>query len=202
MPGLWHIYGGSGVASSKRLLIGGILSAALLSLAACSASATAAPSSGSNAGAGSSFALPSGLDLGGGTTTVNASTILTADVAAAIIGGTPTLQPGSMNLGPISLASYATDSGDNVTVWVEAVPGGIEQAAIQAAIQQEGTSGDMQAISGLGDAAGKVVSDHDATVAFAKNGTIVVVSASVAAQAGTDLEPKVEAVAQQIAAKL
>jgi hypothetical protein len=195
------------VASSKRLLIGGILSAALLSLAACNASATAAPSSGSNGGAASSFAfpsfaLPSGLDLGGGTTTINASTILTADVAAAIIGGTPTLQPGSMNLGPISLASYATDSGDNVTVWVEAVPGGIEQAAIQAAIQQEGTSGDMQAISGLGDAAGKVVSDHDATVAFAKNGTIVVVSASVAAVAGTDLEPKVEAVAQQIAAKL
>ena len=195
------------MASSKRLLIGGILSAALLSLAACNASATAAPSSGSNGGAASSFAfpsfaLPSGLDLGGGTTTINASTILTADVAAAIIGGTPTLQPGSMNLGPISLASYATDSGDNVTVWVEAVPGGIEQAAIQAAIQQEGTSGDMQAISGLGDAAGKVVSDHDATVAFAKSNTIVVVSASVAAMAGTDLEPKVEAVAQQIAAKL
>jgi len=195
------------VASSNRLLIGGILSAALLSLAACNASATAAPSSGSNGGAASSFAfpsfaLPSGLDLGGGTTTINASTILTADVAAAIIGGTPTLQPGSMNLGPISLASYATDSGDNVTVWVEAVPGGIEQAAIQAAIQQEGTSGDMQAISGLGDAAGKVVSDHDATVAFAKSNTIVVVSASVAAMAGTDLEPKVEAVAQQIAAKL
>jgi hypothetical protein len=191
------------VASSKRLLVGGILSAALLSLAACSASATAAPSSGSNGGAAfPSFAPPSGLDLGGGTTTINASTILTADVAAAIIGGTPTLQPGSMNLGPISLASYATDSGDNVTVWVEAVPGGIEQAAIQAAIQQEGTSGDMQAISGLGDAAGKVVSDHDATVAFAKSNTIVVVSASVAAMAGTDLEPKVEAVAQQIAAKL
>jgi hypothetical protein len=191
------------VASSKRLLVGGVLSAALLSLAACSASATAAPSSGSNGGAAfPSFALPSGLDLGGGTTTINASTILTADVAAAIIGGTPTLQPGSMNLGPISLASYATDSGDNVTVWVEAVPGGIEQAAIQAAIQQEGTSGDMQAISGLGDAAGKVVSDHDATVAFAKSNTIVVVSASVAAMAGTDLEPKVEAVAQQIAAKL
>ena len=195
------------MASSKRLLVGGILSAALLSLAACNASATAAPSSGSNGGAASSFAfpsfaLPSGLDLGGGTTTINASTILTADVAAAIIGGTPTLQPGSMNLGPISLASYATDSGDNVTVWVEAVPGGIEQAAIQAAIQQEGTSGDMQAISGLGDAAGKVVSDHDATVAFAKSNTIVVVSASVAAMAGTDLEPKVEAVAQQIAAKL
>jgi hypothetical protein len=195
------------VASSKRLLIGGIVSAVLLSLAACSASPTAAPSSGSGSGAGSSFAfpsfaLPSGLGLGGGTTTVNASTILTADVAAAIIGGTPTLQPGSMNLGPISLASYTTDSGDSVTVWVEAVPGGIEQAAIQAAIQQEGTSGQMQAISGLGDAAGKVVSDHDATVAFAKSNTIVVVSASVAAMAGTDLEPKVEAVAQQVAAKL
>ena len=51
-------------------------------------------------------------------------------------------------------------------------------------------------------AAGKVVGDHEATVAFGKNGTIVVVSATVDAAAGTDLEPKVEAVAQQIAGQL
>jgi hypothetical protein len=202
------------VASPRRLLAAGILSAALLSVAACGSSATAAPGSSPAAGGGGGGALPSGLGglggllpsglLGGsgGTSAVNASTILTADVAASIIGGTPTLQPGSMNLGPISLASYGTDSGDDVTVYVETIGTGLEAAAIQAAIQAEGTNGDMTPISGLGDAAGKVVGDHEATVAFGKNGTIVVVSATVAAQAGTDLEPKVEAVAQQIAGQL
>jgi hypothetical protein len=134
---------------------------------------------------------------------VNASTVLTADLAASIIGGSPTLQPGSMNLGPVSLAAYGTDSGDSVAVYVETIGTGLEAAAIQAAIQsQDGSAGDMTPISGLGDAAGKVVGDHEATVAFGKNGTIVVVSATVDAQAGTDLEPKVEAVAQQIASQL
>jgi hypothetical protein len=201
------------VASPKRLLAAGVLSAALLTLAACSSSATAAPPSSTApaGGAGSSSApglgglgglLPSGLLGGSGTASVNASTILTAAVAASILGGTPTLQPGSMNLGPISLATYGTDSGDDVTVYVETLGAGLEAAAIQAAIQAEGTNGDMTPISGLGDAAGKVVDDHSATVAFGKNGTIVVVEASVAAQAGTDLEPKVEAIAQQVASQL
>ncbi len=202
--------------STKRLISGGLLAAALLVVAACGSSATPAPSSGSGAGAGasgggggggggaaSSFAFPSGLfGGGGGTAAVNASTILTADIAAQIIGGTPTLQPGSMNLGPISVASYGTDSGDDVTVYVETVGSGVEAQAIQAAIAAEGTNGDMTPISGLGDAAGKVVDDHSATVAFGKNGTIVVVEAQVAAQAGSDLEPKVEAVAQQVAGQL
>jgi hypothetical protein len=201
------------MASPKRLLAAGVLSAALLSLAACSSPATAAPASSTapGGGAGSSSApglgglgglLPSGLIGGSGTASVNASTILTAAVAASILGGTPTLQPGSMNLGPISLATYATDSGDDVTVYVETIGSGLESAAIQAAIQAEGTNGDMTPISGLGDAAGKVVGDHNATVAFGKNGTIVVVEASVASQAGTDLEPKVEAIAQQVASQL
>lgn len=200
------------MASPKRFLLGGLLVAALLTISACSSSATTAPGSTAAAGgAGSSSApglgalgglLPSGLIGGSGSASIDASTILTADIAAQIIGGSPTLQPGSMNLGPISVATYGTDSGDDVTVYVETLGTSLESAAIQAAIQAEGTNGDMTPISGLGDAAGKVVGDHDATVAFGKNGTIVVVEASVAAQAGTDLEPKVEALAQQIAGQL
>lgn len=198
--------------SPKRYLLGAALAVAVITVSACSSSATAAP--GASTAAGGGGALPSGLGNlggllpsgllggGGGSSAVNASTILTADLAASIIGGNPTLQPGSMDLGPVSLAAYGTDSGDNVAVYVETIGTGLEAAAIQAAIQQEGTSGDMTPVSGLGDAAGKVVGDHEATVAFGKNGTIVVVSATVAAQAGTDLEPKVEAVAQQIAGQL
>jgi hypothetical protein len=201
------------MASPKRVLIGAILSAAVLALAACSGSATPAPAAGSSAAPGGgasstlpsfafpSFALPSGLG-GGGTGTFDASTVLTADVAASIIGGTPTLLPGSLNVGPMSLLSYGTASGDNVTVLVEAIPGGVGPAAIQAAIQQAGATGDLQPIRGLGDMAGATVTEQEATVAFAKNNTIVVISATVAAMAGTDLEPKVEVVAQQIAGKL
>ena len=204
------------MASPKRFVLGGVLAAAILTLAACSSSATTAPGAtvapgggGSNPGSsttdglgGLGGLLPSGLLGGSGSASIDASTILTADVAAQILGGTPTLQPGSMNLGPISLATYGTDSGDDVTVYVETIGTGLEAAAIQAAIQSEGTNGDMTPISGLGDAAGKVVDDHSATVAFGKNGTIVVVEAQVASQAGTDLEPKVEALAQQIAGRL
>ena len=202
------------MASPKRLVLGGLLAAAILTVSACSSPATTAPGASAapgGGGAGASSApglgglgglLPSGLLGGSGSASVDASTILTADIAAAIIGGTPTLQPGSMNLGPISLATYATDSGDDVTVYVETIGTGLESAAIQAAIQAEGTNGDMTPISGLGDAAGKVVDDHSATVAFGKSGTIVVVEAQVASKAGTDLEPQVEALAQQIAGKL
>ena len=196
--------------SSKRRL-GGILVAAAFVVAACSSSATTAPGAStapgsSTAGDGGgglfgSFSLPSGL-LGGGSAAVNASTILTAAVAAQIIGGNPTLQPGSINVGPVSMTSYASDSGDDVTVYVETVGSGLEATMIQAAIQSAGTSGDMTPISGLGDAAGKVVDANSATVAFGKNGTIVVVAANVAAQSGADLEPKVEAVAQQVAGQL
>ncbi len=197
------------MASPKQFLAGGVLAAALV-VAGCSSSATTAPGTssapGSSTGGGGglnfgSFSLPSGL-FGGGNAAVNASTILTAQIAAQILGGTPTLQPGSMNIGPVSMASYATDSGDDVTVYVETIGTGLEAAAIQAAIQAEGTDGAMTPISGLGDAAGKVVDANSATVAFGKNGTIVVVSANVSSQAGTDLEPKVEAVAQQIAGQL
>ena len=128
--------------ASKRLLAGGILAAAVLVVSACSSSATTAPGSssapGSSTGGGGgglfgSFALPSGLFGGGGNAAVNASTILTAAVAAQIIGGNPTIQPGSVNIGPVSMTSYATDSGDDVTVYVETVGSGLESTMIQAA---------------------------------------------------------------------
>jgi hypothetical protein len=145
--------------------------------------------------------LPSGLG-GGGTGTFDASTVLTADVAASMSGGTPTPPARQPQRRADEPAVLRNGSGDNVTVLVEAIPGGVGPAAIQAAIQQAGATGDLQPIRGLGDMAGATVTEQEATVAFAKNNTIVVISATVAAMAGTDLEPKVEAVAQQIAGKL
>jgi hypothetical protein len=140
--------------------------------------------------------------LGGGGGAPAAASLLTADAAAAIIGGTPTLQPGSITLGPMSIMSYGTDSGDSVTILLEAVPAGVQASALQAAMAMQGTTGSMQPVSGIGDAAGKVVTDHEATLAFTKGSTLVVLSTSVSSAAGTDLEPKLESLAQQITGKL
>jgi hypothetical protein len=192
---------------SRRLLLGGILPAALLAIAGCSSSATAAPAGSTGPAAGSgvptfsipSFSLPSGLGAGTG---LDASTVLTPDVAASIIGGTATVAPGSITTGPLSILSYTNASGDEVTMLVETLPGGVQQAILQAALAQAGAAGDLQPVSGLGDTGGKIVGANDATVAFAKNNTIVVLTATSSASAGTDLDTKLEALAQTVLGKL
>jgi len=200
---------------SRRLLLGGILPTAVLVFAGCSSSATAAPTATPAAtpapGAASnnplpsfvlpSFALPSGL---GGAGSVDPTTLLTADAASSILGGTATLLPGGITTGPVSTISYATASGDNVSLLVESFPGGIAasvmQASLQAAFTAKGSTS-MEPISGLGDVAGKSVSDHEATVAFIKNGTLMLMTATSATQAGSDMEPKLESLAQQLVGK-
>ncbi|MGH3073623.1 MAG: hypothetical protein ACRDQC_01775 [Gaiellales bacterium] len=134
----------------------------------------------------------------------DASVLVTADMAASVIGGSPTKFdiPGLPGGAGVSIASYLTTSGDNLTVYIQAIPGAVTAAELQAAMALEGTNGDMTAVSGIGDAAGKVVKDHDATLAFVKGNTIVVIGASAAAQAGTDLETKLETLANQIAGSL
>ena len=201
---------------SRRLLLGGILPAALLVLAGCSGSATAAPTAAPGSGAAASgapaasnglpsipaFNLPSGLGGLGAGTGLDASTVLTVDVAGTVIGGTPTLVPGSMNTGPLSIVSYTNAAGDDVTMLVETLPGGVQQAILQAALAQAGAAGDLQAVPGLGDFGGKGVGTNDATVAFAKNNTIVVITATSGTTAGADLESKLEAIAQGVLGKL
>ena len=194
---------------SRRLLLGGILPAALLAIAGCSSSATAAPTAGASTGPAASsgvptlsipsFSLPSGLGAGTG---LDASTVLTPDVAASIIGGTATVAPGSITTGPLSILSYTNASGDEVTMLVETLAGGVQQTILQAALAQAGAAGDLQPVSGLGDTGGKIVGDHDATLAFAKNNTIVVITATSSASAGTDLDTKLEALAQTVLGKL
>ncbi len=196
---------------SRRLLLGGILPAAVLVLAACGSSATAAPTStpattpapgaASNNPLPSSLLglLPSGL-LGG--SSVDPKTFLTADVASSIIGGTATLTPGSVNTGPLGIVSYTNANGDDVSIFIETLPGAFTQSVMQAALAQAGAAGDLTPITGLGDTAGKNVGDHNATIGFAKGSTLVILEATSDASAGTDLDAKLESLAQQIAGKL
>jgi hypothetical protein len=150
--------------------------------------------------------LPSGVTVPGASSlggAPDAGSIVTANMAASVIGGSPqkVAMPG-VGGGVASIVAYTTSEGGSMTVLVEKVPGGVAAAAMQAAIQMAGAKGDLQTVGGIGDAAGKVVDANEATLAFAKSGYIVVLGAESGSTAGTDLEPKLEALAQQIIGKL
>ena len=70
------------------------------------------------------------------------------------------------------------------------------------AMAGSGGTSEFQAASGLGDAAGEAVNDHDATVALAKGDAILALHAQASGQVGSDLEPKLEALARQVLPKL
>jgi hypothetical protein len=138
----------------------------------------------------------------GSTGSVDAGTIVTTEMAATIIGGTITKTNGPGVGTAMSIVVYSNATGDTVTALIEQVPAGVGGTMLQAAIQAAGAQGALETISGLGDAAGKAVTANEATVAFVKGVNLVVIAASTSAMAGTDLEPKVEALAQQVAGRL
>jgi hypothetical protein len=199
------------VISRPRLAAGGILAAILVSIAACGGAAattapagvpTAAPTSAaSSQAAATQIVLPT-FPGSGGTGSVDAGTIVTTEMAATIISGTLTRTNGPGVGTAMSIVVYSNATGDSVTALIEQVPSGLGGTMLQAAIQAAGAQGTLETISGLGDAAGKAVTANEATVAFVKGANLVVISGSVSAMAGTNLEPKVEAIAQQVAGKL
>ena len=135
---------------------------------------------------------------------IDAATLVTADMAASIIGGSPTAVPipgGAIPGGVASIVGYTTDAGDTVTVFVEQVPG-LSATSLQAAMAMAGQQGDLQTIGGLGDFAGKQVDANEATYAFVKGEALVVIDAQSGSLSGSDLDPKVLAVAQQVAGGL
>ncbi len=203
---------------AHRTTLAGFIAISALVAAACGSSATAAPTTAANGGGasaapgGGTGAAASGLDglgqgalssLLGGLGALNGgkdpATLLTSDAAAAILGAPVTAVPGAAT--PIS-ASYQTAAGDNVSIFIEALPGGISQAALQGAMAQANANGELTPINGLGDVAGQQTSDSSATVGFAKGGTVVIITADSTTLKGSDLEPKLESLAQQIAGQL
>jgi hypothetical protein len=198
------------VTSRPAVTVFGLAIAAALAVAACSSGATSAPSAatGSPSAAAASItpsiSIPSALAsaLASAGTAPDAATLVTADMAASVIGGSPTKVTPPMSIPNVSLASYGTSGGDSVTVFVEAIPGGLASAQLQAAMAMAGSQGSLTPVSGIGDAAGKVVDANEATVAFVKGSNVVVISAQSGSASGSDLEPKVEALAQQVAGKM
>jgi len=197
------------VTTRPRLGAAGFLSAILVSIAACGGgTATTAPAGGPTAAPTSAASTQAAATLPplpgatGGNGAVDPSTIVTMDMASSIIGGTLTKTLGNLGAAGMSTVVYSNASGESVSVIIEVVPGGFSSAALQAAMQYAGSQGSLVPITGLGDAAGKEVTANEASVAFAKGSNLVLISASSSTTAGTDLEPKVESVAQQVAGKL
>jgi len=197
------------VTARPRLILVGIVTAILFTAAACGSSATSAPPSSSGPGessgaTGSVGSLPSAISsaLGSLGAAPDASSLVSADMAASVIGGTATPVTLPITFPNFSAASFNNESGDELTIFVESIPGGLANAQLQAAIAVAGAQGSLQPVGGIGDAAGKVVDTNEATVAFVKGTTLVVLNAKSDTKAGSDLEPKVESLAQQVVGKL
>ena len=200
----------------SRLAVAGLSAMMLASVAACgSSTSTGSPVTASSAAESSaveSAAAPSqpsesaptegASDSVPGGPAPDATTLLTAEMAGSIIGGSPQKVSAPISIPNMSIVSYSNADGDTVDVFIEVVPGGVANIEMQAAIAMAGAQGDLQPVTGVGDAAGKVVGDGDATVAFVKGTNLVVVEATSGTMSGSDLEPKVEDIARQIASKL
>jgi hypothetical protein len=191
------------VSARLNLAAVGLAAAIVVLVAACGSSATSAPPD-SSAPSGSVGALPSSVAsaLGSLGTAPDVASLVSADMAASVIGGTPTKVTAPISIPNISVVAYDNENGDELTVFVETIPGGLANVQLQAAIAIAGAQGDLQSVSGIGDAAGKVVDTNEATVAFVKGTNLVVLQAQSDTMTGSDLEPKVEALARQVAGRM
>ena len=92
---------------------------------------------------------------------------------------------------------------------VEPFPGGLGQAALQAAIAgalsaggSDSNGGTTSAVSGLGSAAIKEIDANSATYAFAKDNYLVVINITSSTNSGAAMDSQVLAAAQSAAGKL
>jgi hypothetical protein len=165
------------------------------------------------AGASPSMAVPSapGSAAGGGQGgALDAGSILTAKMAASVIGDSPVEGGGvGFNLtGPpvpgLTSVVYVTSSGNVISIIIARNPGVSSLAALQAAMNRQGGNGQLQLVSGIGDIAAKVVGGQTggAGLVFVKGDNFVELVAAAANLTASQLESKLEAVARQIVGKL
>ncbi len=171
---------------------------------ASSAEETGAQETGAQETAAEETETPTGSAVPqGGGNVPDPAALVSADMAASVIGGSPQQVqiPGLGNV-PAKVVAYSTDSGDTLTVFIEQVPGAFQASALQAAIAMAGVQGNVVPVSGVGDAAGKVVEENNAVIAFVKGDVMVVIGAQSGASSGAQLDPKVEGLAKQVSDKL
>jgi hypothetical protein len=198
----------------KPLILGAISISAVAALAGCGSASTGSSASPTPSGG---FSIPSipglptlpGSGSGGGSS-ASAGTLLTvADVQT--ISGDPNVAAVGGTCSSITCvyADTTTTSGSGGVIVVEPFPGGLGQAALQAAVEGALSSGGVNSsggtvtpVSGLGSAAIKEIDANSATYAFSKDNYLVVINITSGTNTGADMDSQVQAAAETAAGQL
>jgi hypothetical protein len=190
------------------LILGAISAGAVAAIAGCGGASGATPTPTASSGG---FTIPSIPGLGGGTSgNASASTLINV-TAVQTISGDPNVAAvsGGCSATICAFADTTGSGGGGGLVFVQPFPGGLGQAALQAALTAALASGgstssgtSVTAVSGLGSAAIKSIDANSATYAFSKDNYFVVISVSSTTNSGAAMDSQVAAAAQTAAGKV
>jgi hypothetical protein len=195
--------------SAKPVILGAISIAALAALAGCggSAGATPTPSTGLTIPGIPGLTTPGSGSSG---SSVAANTLLSASDVQTI-SGDPNVAAvsGTCSSTTCVYADTSSTGGGGGVIVVEPIPGGLSQAALQAALAgalsaggSDSSGGTVTAVSGLGSSAIKEIDANSATYAFSKDNYFVVINVTSTTDTGAAMDSQVQAAAQSAAGKL
>jgi hypothetical protein len=193
--------------TGKSLLVGALSIGAIIGIAGCGATGNATTPTPTSSGG----LLPNIPGLSGGSTgsAPAANTLLTAADVQSISGDAGVTALTSACSATTCIYSDTTGSGGGGgVIFVEPFPGGVGQAALQAAIatalsgQASSNGGSAVAVSGLGSGAIKEIETNSVTYAFVKDNYLVVLNVSSGTRTGADMDSQVGAAAQTVAGSL
>lgn len=193
---------------TTSLLVGAVSIGAMVGMSGCGGSSSSTTPTPTASGGFSIAAIPG---IGGGSTgsTAAAGTLLTtSDVQN--ISGDPAVAPlsGACSSTTCIYTDTTGSGGGGGVIVIEAIPGALGQAALQAAMASAlsgsaASSGDSAvAVSGLGSGAVKEIDANSATYAFVEDNDLVVVDVSSGTRTGATMDSQVEAIAQNIAGSI
>ncbi len=190
--------------TSKPLLMGALSIGAIIAIAGCGGASNASTPTPSTGG----LTLPNIPGLSGGSTgsAPAANTLLTAADVQSITGdASVTALTGGCSATTCIYSDTTGSGGGGGVIFVEPFPGGVGQAALQAAIatalsgQANSNGGSAVSVSGLGTGAIKEIEANSVTYAFVKDNYLVVLSVSSGTKSGAEMDSQVGAAAQTVA---
>jgi hypothetical protein len=194
---------------TNSLLVGALSIGAIIGMAGCGGSSSSTTPTPSSSSGGISIPGIGNIGSGSSGSTAAAGTLLTASDVQNISGdpAVAALSGACSSTTCIYTDATGTGGGGGV-IFIEAIPGALGQAALQAAIASAlsgsaaSSGGTAVAVSGLGSGAIKEIDADSATYAFVKDNDLVVVDVSSGTKTGADMDSQVEAVAQNIAGSI
>lgn len=197
--------------SAKTVILGAISIAAVAALAGCGgSSSTTTPTPSTELTLPVIPGLPTLPGTTGGGSGAAANTLLSATDVATISGDPNVAEvSGTCSASTCVYADTASTGGGGGVIVVEPFPGGLGQAALQAALDgalsaggTDSNGGTTTAVSGLGTAAIKEIDANSATYAFSKDNYLVVINVTSATNTGAAMDLQVLAAAQTAAGKV